>query len=145
MASGGSANQASVAVKLLREGETMTSVAEAGAEIREILSDIKLDYPDLEYSVDTSGYGALTGGSSDYLSNSITLEIAGTDPKEISDYAARIAERLRKEPGFVEVASSTKETQPVILLDVTVRGRSWEGLPWARLGVGFAPGCSDLR
>ncbi len=140
MASGGSANQASVAVKLLREGETMTSVAEAGAEIREILSDIKLDYPDLEYSVDTSGYGALTGGSSDYLSNSITLEIAGTDPKEISDYAARIAERLRKEPGFVEVASSTKETQPVILLDVNRTRALMGGLTVGQVGLGVRTG-----
>ena len=49
------------------------------------------------------GYGALTGGNSDYLSNNITLEVSGADPREISAYTDRIVERLRQEPALVEV------------------------------------------
>jgi HAE1 family hydrophobic/amphiphilic exporter-1 len=140
MASGGSANQASLAVKLLREGETIIPLAEAGAEMRKILNEIKTDYPDLQYSVDTSGYGALTGGSSDYLSNNITLEVSGTDPREISDYTDRIVERLRQEPALVEVASSSRETQPVILLDVNRTRALMGGLTVGQIGLGVRTG-----
>jgi HAE1 family hydrophobic/amphiphilic exporter-1 len=140
MASDGSANQASLAVKLLREGKTIVPLAKAGAEMRRVLGEIRTDYPDLQYSVDTSGYGALTGGSSDYLSNNITLEVCGTDPREISDYTDRIVERLRQEPGLVEVASSSRETQPVILLDVNRTRALMGGLTVGQIGLGVRTG-----
>lgn len=140
MASDGSANQASMAIKLLREGKTIVPLAEAGSEMRRILYRIGMDYPDLQYSVDTSGYGALTGGSSDYLSNNVTLEVSGTDPGGISDYTDRIVERLRQEPGLVEVASSSRQTQPVILLDVNRTRALMGGLTVGQIGLGVRTG-----
>lgn len=140
MASGGSANQASLTVKLLREGDKIIPLAQAGAEMRKILNEIKTDYPYLQYSVDTSGYGALTGGNSDYLSNNITLEVSGADPREISAYTDRIVERLRQEPALVEVASSSRETQPVILLDVNRTRALMGGLTVGQIGLGVRTG-----
>ena len=121
-------------------GDKIIPLAEAGAEMRKILNEIKADYPDLQYSVDTSGYGALTGGNSDYLSNNITLEVSGAEPREISAYTDRIVERLRKESGFVEVASSSRETQPVILLDVNRTRALMGGLTVGQIGLGVRTG-----
>ncbi len=136
MASNAGSNQARIGVALLREGAVQMPVSEAADFIRAAITEIQEQYPDLECAVDTSGYGALTGGQVDLYGTRVSLEVLGSDARELTDYASRLTERLREERGFVEVSSSAQELQPVILLRVNPTRALMGSMTVGQVGLG---------
>ena len=116
MAANAGSNSATISVALRREGPVQTPVAKAADFIRAAIAEVQEEYPELECTVDTSGYGSLTGGQIDLFGSKVTLEIMGSDSRELAPHPKWL--RLREAPEIVEVSSSAQDLQPVILLSV---------------------------
>lgn len=136
MASNSGANSAAISVALLREGPVQTPVAQAADFIRAAIAETQEEYPDLECTVDTSGYGGLTGGQVDLFGTRVALEVMGSDSRELAAYASEVSERLREVPEFVEVSSSAQDLQPVILLSVNPTRALMGSMTVGQVGLG---------
>lgn len=136
MASNAGSNSATISVALRREGSVQTPVGEATEFIRAAIASVQEEYPELECTVDTSGYGSLTGGQIGLFSSKVSLEILGADSRELAEYSSRVAQRLREVPEFVEVTSSAQELQPVILLNVNPTRALMGSMTVGQVGLG---------
>ncbi|MEA4884054.1 MAG: efflux RND transporter permease subunit [Clostridia bacterium] len=140
VASGASSNMISLGVKLRRDGRDQLSADEAGGRIREALESTAEHYPGMDYNVDTTGYGLLTGGMLDLFGSSVSLEIFGLDAARLNEYAEAIVDKLRAVPEFIEVSSTASELQPVMLLDVNPNRALLGSLTVGQIGVGVRTG-----
>jgi len=136
MASNAGSNSATISVALRREGPAQTPAAEAAEFIRAAIASVQEEYPELQCTVDTSGYGSLTGGQIDLFGSKVSLEILGPDSRELVEYSSRVAQRLREAPEFVEVSSSAQELQPVILLNVNPTRALMGSMTVGQVGLG---------
>jgi len=136
MAGNAGSNSAAISIALRREGPVQTSVAEAADFIRAAVAQTQQEYPELECTVDTSGYGSLTGGQINLFGGKVSLEILGSDSRELAEYSSRVAQRLREAPEFVEVSSSAQDLQPVILLSVNPTRALMGSMTVGQVGLG---------
>ncbi len=136
MAANAGSNSASISVALRREGPVQTSAYEAAEFIRAAVASVREEYPELECTVDTSGYGSLTGGQIDLFGSKVSLEILGSDAKELAEFSSRVVDRLHEVPQFVEVSSSAQDLQPVILLNVNPTRALMGSMTVGQVGLG---------
>ncbi len=136
MAANAGSNSATISVALRREGPVQTPVAKAADFIRAAIAEVQEEYPELECTVDTSGYGSLTGGQIDLFGSKVTLEIMGSDSRELAEYSSEVAKRLREVPEIVEVSSSAQDLQPVILLSVNPTRALMGSMTVGQVGLG---------
>lgn len=76
------------------------SVSEAAEFIRAAVAETRQEYPESECTVDASGYGSLTGGQINLFGGKVSLEILGSDSRELAEYSSRVAQRLREVPSL---------------------------------------------